>query len=218
MIITYLTRWLGFNIWTWKGHKYSAHNGHRFTSLDFHHIQAMKERRKTGLRNMGERGLPAANSVAPSEQHPGTSEALVQSNVNANPPDVLSLFWKYMHWNMPTEITTWTTGAMLNALVLLPWLTSGLLIILFPMHIICLQESTPVRSTRNFWSQGNCICHSKLLSWYPDFVCQPVETFHEKNLPSAQSTQKYQQDLWILEPGGPDSDTSKYTPPCGISE
>lgn len=66
----------------------------------------MKERRKTGLRNMGERGLPAANSVAPSEQHPGTSEALAQSNVNANPPDVLSLFWKYMHWNMPTEITT----------------------------------------------------------------------------------------------------------------
>lgn len=55
---------------------------------------------------MGERALPAANSVDPSEQHPGTSEALAQSSANANPPDVLSLFWKYMHWNMPTELTT----------------------------------------------------------------------------------------------------------------
>lgn len=149
MIITYLTWWLGFNICTWKGHKYSAHNGHRFTSLYFHHIQAMKERRKTGLRNIGERGFPAANSVDPCEQHPGTSDALAHSNVNANPPDVWSLFWKYMHWNMPTELT-WTIWAILSPLVLLPWLTSGLLIILFLMHIICLQGKHTCQVNQEF--------------------------------------------------------------------
>lgn len=34
-----------------------------------------------------------------------------------------------------------------------------------------------VRPTRNFWSHGNYISQSKLLSWHSHFIHQPVESF-----------------------------------------
>lgn len=103
------------------------------------------------------------------------------------------------------------------ALILASGSPSCLLIFWFLMHIICLQgeRAWSGQPGINFWSPGNYISHSKLLSWLPDFIHQPVESFdHVRNLPrNLLSTQEYQQyvSFWILEPK--DSDSPRCMPP-----